>query len=230
MNARPAIETGGFWGVGRYRDTAGAWCEIELTSAEFDREVDAAEVRLRSWNVGRHDIVLLIGGVAEAAQLAPFQRAARRLEAITVTAEATEFDARRVAAILERFTLRVLIGLDASVLRGLAQLGDVKTVLGRCENLIVRDDAYAATAELGLAPAALQMLGPATAMECPQRSGSHLDPRAWTATANGDRIEVRPAANRDLAVEPVVSERPGRILAGPCACGSDDPRVILDRQ
>lgn len=228
MNAMTnPIGGGEFWGVGRYRDTAGAWREIELTDAEFQREVDAAEARLRSWNVQAQDIVLLIGGIAEAAQLAPFQRAARRLEAITVTAEPSEFDARRVAAMLERFTLRALIGLDASVLRGLAQVGDVKAILSRCGALIVRDDAFAAVAELGLAPAALQMLGPAVAVECPERAGAHLDPRAWTLSASGERIEVRPAQGRGLSIAPVIGERPGRIVEGRCGCGSDDPRVIL---
>lgn len=225
-----APDHGLFWGIGRYRDSAGAWREIGLTDAEFQREVDAAEARLRSWGVGRHDIVLVIAGIAEAAQFAPFQRAARRLGAISVSAEPSEFDARRVAAMLERFPLRVVIGLDASVLRGLAQVGDVRAILDRCENLVVREDAVAALAELGLAPAVLQMIGPAMAVDCPERAGGHVDPRAWTIAAVEDRIEVRPAAGRDLDVEPVLVDRPARLVEGRCGCGSEDPRVILEER
>jgi hypothetical protein len=223
-----ALATDEVWGVGRYRDAAGDWRTVELSAAEFEREVDAAEARLRSWGVGQDDIVLLIAGVAEAAQFAPLQRAARRLQAITVTAEPSEFDALRVAAMLARFTLRALIGLDASVLRGLAQAGEVKAILSRCENLIVRDDAHAAVSELGLSPAAVHVLGATVAIECPQRAGAHLDPDAWVMSPAGDRVAAAPAPARNLAMQPVLSDRPGRVLNGPCGCGCEHPRLVLD--
>lgn len=216
------------WGTGCYRDADGLPRSLTLSSEEFDREVEVAARRLRSWGFQPDDIVLVVGGVAEAVQFAPFQRAARLLGGISCTAEPSPFDARRTASFLTQFRLRAVIGLDAGVLDGLAQFGDAAQVLRHCDLLVARTNALARLGHLGLRPLALHVLGPAVAAECPHRTGAHVGADAWSVSAAEGRLMVERAPGRDLPAGLVDTGLPGRVDRTPCGCGSADPRVIVE--
>jgi hypothetical protein len=217
------------WGMGSYVDDSGTSGWLAVSVAEADREARAAARRLESWGVGPDDVVLVIAGVTEAVQFAPFQRAARAQGGISCTAEPSPFDARRTAAFLEQYELRAVIGLDHAVLDGLSEFGDPTEVLGRCPNLLVRSDAFERVAALGLAPAALHVLGPAVAVECPERAGGHVGVDAWTVGVDARGLWVEPAEGRDLEIGRVYPGRHGSVVREPCGCGSADPRVVVDR-
>jgi hypothetical protein len=235
------------WGIGSYIDFLtdgdaaseghGTTHSLSLTEAEFEREVDVAARRLVSLGFGTDDLVLVIAGVAEAVQFAPFQRAARQLGGISCTAEPSPFDARRTASFLEQYELRSVIGLDAAVLTGLedlagtGDLGDPATVLGQCDHLVARADAVPRLRGLGLDPLTLHVLGPTLAVECPQRSGAHVGRDAWTVSgfrsqASPDELTIAAAPGRDLALGTILTGVRGTVIDEPCPCGSDDPRVV----
>jgi len=230
MTAHPAPVTGDtVWGVGRYLDAAGRAHLVAYSVDEIEREAGVAAERLESFGFGRDDILLVVAGIAEALQYAPYQRAARALGGTSCTAEPSPFDARRSAAFLEQYHLRAVIGLDAGVLDGLDELGVSAERLGACPVLIVRPDAAERVAAFGFAPALCVELGPALAVECSERAGAHVGAAAWTVGAAGDgQLWIEPARGRGVPVGRVITDLRGRVVTEPCACGSADPRVIID--
>jgi hypothetical protein len=215
------------WGVGRYRHDSEYFGHFCLTEDEFSREAECAAEHLAHWGVGKNDIILIVAGIAEAAQFAPLQRAARLLGGISVTAEPSAFDARRVSALLGQFQINTLIGLDAAVLGGLKVASQGLESLLRCSNLIVRPDAIGDLRSLGFAPACLYIAGPTLAIECPHRMGAHISKLAWTPQIIEGRIVLRPAFGRDTQLPVVTTELIGTVTEQRCACGSDNPRILI---
>jgi hypothetical protein len=215
------------WGTGRYLDGTGSVRLLSYSVSEMEREAVVAARRLAAWGVGLDDIVLVIAQVQEAAQFAPFQRAARSLGGISCTAEPSPFDAQRTAAFLAQYPLRAVIGLDSAVLDGLEALGDPMALLRRGPPLIARPDAVPRLRAWGLDPAVLVILGPAVAVECPARCGAHVGADAWTVGLTADGLWIAPAPDRKVDLGRVQTAVSGRVLRDRCACGSDDPRVLV---
>jgi hypothetical protein len=224
----PTTNANPVWGIGTFVDGAGRASSIEVTTVEYDREVEVARRRLAALGVGVDDVVLVVAGVVEAVQFGPFQRAARRLGGISCTAEPSPFDAARTASFLDQYDLRAALGLDAAVLDGLEQRGDPAAVLRKCEQLLARVDAVPRLRELGLDPMALHVLGPTVAVECPERAGAHVGSDAWSVAVEDGWLTVAPAAGRSLPVAPIRTALRGTVILDRCGCGSDDPRIVVD--
>jgi hypothetical protein len=194
----------------------------------MEREAAVAARRLAAWGVGLDDIVLVIAEVQEAAQFAPFQRAARSLGGISCTAEPSPFDAPRTAAFLAQYPLRAVIGIDGAVLDGLEARGDAVALLRGGPPLMARSDAVPRLRAWGLDPALLVVLGPVAAIECPARSGAHVGADAWIVGLTADRLWIEPAPDRRVDLGRVQTAVRGRVIRERCACGSHDPRVLVN--
>jgi hypothetical protein len=64
-------------------------------------------------------------------------------------------------------------------------------------------------------------------VECPQRSGAHLDGAEWTLTERGGELFISTAGPRAHHVTTAATGLAGTITTGPCACGRTGQRVAV---
>jgi hypothetical protein len=216
------------WAVGRYAAADGAIEFMEVSNRDLTHDAEVAARRLLPYGIGQDDISLLLWSLADTAQIEPISLGVKRLGGVFCTADGERFDAPRTAAWLQQLELRAVIGLTPGVLAGLESADThVTALLERCPIHIARVEAVPRLAELGVRASAMVFLGPAVAIECPDRSGAHIDPQSWDCSTRDGEIVIT-SVGRALTVEALPTGRAGTIVTGRCACGSDDPRVRLE--
>jgi acyl-coenzyme A synthetase/AMP-(fatty) acid ligase len=161
------------WGVGCYRDAAGARVTWEITHDAMHEAMGAAGRALADLGVGAGDRVLFCSLLSEAGHFWPFIVASMLAGAQISKADATEADAVRVHMFLRRTEPTCVFGIDERVLDGLEQLegydgleetSGVGALLGRVRTVVARPGAYERLAAAGLAPYRLEIDGPAVAL------------------------------------------------------------------
>ena len=130
----------------------------------------------------------------------PFERAAGKLGALYSSADATPFDAFRVASLVRQLEPQVVVGITGSVLDGLVDAGAIRPTCSAPVPAVVAadDDAHARLRAVGLTPRRSVRLGPTTAIEGLDADGPVYDAPAGTSrTDDGELAGQQPRAAAD---------------------------------
>jgi hypothetical protein len=79
----------------------------------------------------------------------------------------------------------------------------------------------------GVSACLLSPVGPALALECPERSGAHVNGAEWRLGDRDGQLFVAAGERRTSPLPETPLGIAGRVLTSRCGCGSEDPRVLL---
>jgi hypothetical protein len=178
------------WGVSRV-DVDGEVTPWPVAEADIEDEAESLAPRLAALGLEPGGLVLVVAMLSQAVHAVPFERAAGKLGALYASADATPFDAFRVAALVRQLEPQVVVGITGGVLDGLVEAGrDPADVLGAVPAVVAGDDdAHTRLRAAGLAPRRSVRLGPTTAIECLDADGPVYDATRWSVEeGDGERV------------------------------------------
>jgi hypothetical protein len=185
------------WGVGRIvvGGDVTLWPVAEL---DIDDEADSLAPRLTALGLEPGGLVLVVAMLSQAMHAVPLERAAGRIGALYSSADATPFDAFRVAALTRQLQPTVVIGVTGGVLDGLVDAGhDPTDVLGPVPAVVTADgDAYTRLRAAGLAPRRWVKLGPTSAIEDVADEGPVYDASRWRVEEDGGELVISNLVSR----------------------------------
>lgn len=189
------------WGVGRLV-IDGAVTPWPVAQRDIADEAESMAPRLAALGLEPGGLVLIVSMLSQAAHTVPLEQAAGKVGGLYSSADATPFDAFRVAALVRQLEPQVVLGITGDVLDGLAEAGHVPAeVLGPVPAVVTADDgAHARLRDAGLAPRRWVHLGPTSAIEGLDGEGARYDATRW---------DVREADNGEL----VISNKVPRLTA-----------------
>jgi hypothetical protein len=169
------------WGVSRIV-IDGEVTPWPVAEADIEDEAESLAPRLAGLGLEPGGLVLVVAMLSQAMHAVPFEQAAGKLGALYSSADATPFDAFRVAALARQLEPQVVIGITGSVLDGMVEAGhDPADVLGPVPAVVAADDdAHARLRTAGLAPRHSVQLGPTTAIEGLDADGPVYDATRWS--------------------------------------------------
>ena len=212
------------WGIGRY-DVAGQVVYFEVGWNDWQRDTAWARSLLADHGVGTDSGLVIVGGMAESPWFDPVETAARELGAPYSIGEIASFEAFRTGMYVRRLPITMIFGITQTVAEGLAD--ELAEVVAKVPVIVSRPDAAGVLAEAGARPFILTRVGPAIAVECPQRSGAHINDAEWTLTERGGELFISTAGPRAHQVTEAATGLAGSVMAGPCDCGRDGQRVTI---
>ncbi|HKH26005.1 MAG TPA: hypothetical protein VKB11_02600 [Acidimicrobiia bacterium] len=168
------------WGVGRVV-VDGEVTPWPVAEADIEDETESLAPRLAALGLEPGGLVLIVSMLSQAMHAVPFERAAGKLGALYSSADATPFDAFRVAALVRQLEPQVVVGITAAVLDGLVEAGrDLGDVFGSVPTVVAADeDAHERLRAAGLRPRRSVRLGPTTAIEGLDERGPVFDAKRW---------------------------------------------------
>jgi hypothetical protein len=168
------------WGVSRVV-VGGDVTPWPVAQADIDDEAESLAPRLAALGLEPGGLVLVVAMLSQAVHAVPFERAAGKLGALYSSADATPFDAFRVAVLVRQLEPQVVLGITSSVLDGLVEAGrEPAEVLGPVPAVVTADsDADTRLRAAGLSPRRSVRLGPTTAIEGPGADGPVYDATRW---------------------------------------------------
>jgi len=187
-------------GIGRYR-AGDQIVDFPIGWDETDRDTAWAREQLTRWGVSRPGYALVTAAMWQGPWVSPVLRACRELGITFGMADVFGWDSRRTATFARRLPLSMVFGLGRETAEALA--------------------------DAGLRPGLIALLGPALALECPQRAGAHVNGAEWLVEETSDGLFLSTVAERAHQARRVPLAIAGSVLSGPCPCGSPDPRVRL---
>jgi hypothetical protein len=169
------------WGVSRVV-VDGDVTPWAVAQADIDDEAESLAPRLAALGLEPGGLVLIVAMLSQAMHAVPFERAAGKLGALYSSADATPFDAFRVAALTRQLEPQVVMGITGGVLDGLIEAGrEPAEVLGPVPAVVAADDdANARLRAAGLAARRSVQLGPTTAVEGLDQNGPVYDATRWS--------------------------------------------------
>jgi hypothetical protein len=222
--AAAALPRARLWGIGRY-DLAGQLVYFEVSWDDWQRDVAWARAMLADHGVGADSGLVIVGGMPESPWFDPFETAARELGAPYSIGEIYGFEAFRTGMYARRLPVTMIFGIDRTVAEGLGD--ELADVVARVPVIVARPDAAGLLAEAGAAPYLVARVGPAIAVECPYRSGAHLNSAEWTLAERGGELFLSTAGPRADQVSQVPVGLRGTLTQGDCACGRTGQRVTI---
>jgi hypothetical protein len=185
------------WGIGRY-DLAGQPVYFEVSWDDWQRDTAWARGMLAGHGVGlvKGDGevgggLVIVGGMAESPWFDPFETAARELGAPYSIGEIYAFEAFRSGMYARRLPVTMIFGIDRTVAEGLGD--ELAGMVARVPVIVARPDAAGLLTGAGAAPFIVTRLGPAVAVECPHRSGAHVNAAEWTLAELGGELFISTA-------------------------------------
>ena len=212
------------WGIGRY-DVAGQAVYFEMSWDDWRRDVAWASAMLADHGIGAGSGLVIVGGMAESPWFDPFEAAARELGAPFSVGEIYAFEAFRTGMYARRLPVTMIFGIDQTVAEGLGD--ELAEVVARVPVVVARPDAAGLLAEAGAAPFVVTRVGPAIAVECPRRSGAHLNSAEWTVAERDGELFVSTAGPCAHQVSPAPAGLRGILAEGPCACRRPSQRIVV---
>ena len=212
------------WGVSRY-DVAGQPAYFETSWADWQRDTAWARAMLADHGTGAGSGLVIVSGMPEAPWFDPFETAARELGAPYSIGEIYAFEAFRTAMYALRTPVTMIFGLDRTVAEGLGD--DLPAVVAQVPRIGARPDAVDLVTEAGGQPFVVTRVGPAIAVECPQRAGAHLDGAEWTLAGRDGSLFISTAGPRAHQVSDAATGLRGTVTDGPCECGRTGQRVTV---
>ncbi|WP_333736689.1 hypothetical protein [Streptomyces sp. IBSBF 2806] len=207
--------------------TADGMRDLELTWAELARDTEWATARLREHGLAAGQRALLTASGFEGFWGLTVIGALRTLKVPYGIAEAMGWDHRRTAVFHRELTPHAVIGLSAETLEGLAGTADIGEMFRSTPVVLARPAAVPLLRAVGVAASVISAVGPALALECPERSGAHVNPAEWRFGERDGQLTVAAGEGRTSPLPETPLGITGRVVAGRCGCGSDDPRVLL---
>ncbi len=210
------------WGIGRY-DVAGQPVYFEMSWDDWHR--DTAWARAMLADHGACGGLVIVGGMPESPWFDPFETAARELGAPYSIGEIYAFEAFRTGMYARGLPITMIFGIDRTVAEGLGD--ELAEVVARVPVTVARPDAVGLLAGAGAQPFIVTRVGPAIAVECPHRSGAHLNSAEWTLAEHGGELFISTAGPRAYQVSEAALDLAGTLTAGRCACGRTGQRVTI---
>ena len=128
------------WGVSRVV-VDGDVTPWPVAEADIEDEAESLAPRLAALGLEPGGLALVVAMLSQAVHAVPFERAAGKLGALYSSADATPFDAFRVAVLVRQLEPQVVVGITSSVLDGLVEAGrDPAEVLGPVPAVVTADD------------------------------------------------------------------------------------------
>ena len=179
------------WGVGRLV-LGGEVTPWPVAERDIDDEAESLAPRLAALGLEAGGLVLIVSMLSQAMHVVPLERAAGRVGALYSSADATPFDAFRVAALARQLEPQVVMGITGDVLDGLAEAGrDPAEVLGSVPAVVTADDdAHARLDAAGLAPRRWVKLGPTSAIEERPQDGPVYDATRWRVEEDAGELLI----------------------------------------
>jgi hypothetical protein len=195
------------WGVGRLV-VDGEVTPWPVAERDIDDEAESLAPRLAALGLEAGGLVLIASMLSQAMHVVPFERAAGKVGALYSSADATPFDAFRVAALTRQLEPQVVMGITGDVLDGLEQAGrDPAEVLGTVPAVVTADDdAYVRLRSAGLRPRRWVRLGPTSAIESIGDDGPVYDAMRWDVEQDGSELVI---SNRVPRLTPARALRTG---------------------
>jgi hypothetical protein len=223
--AAAALPRPRLWGIGRY-DVVGKPVYFEVSWDDWQRDTAWARAMLADHGVGPGSSLVIVGGMPESPWFDPFETAARELGAPYSIGEVYPFEAFRTGMYARRLPISMIFGIDATVADALGD--ELAEIVARVPVIVARPDAIALLAGAGAQPFVVTRVGPAIAVECPRRSGAHLNGAEWTLAERGGELFISTAGPRaHRATEAALGIR-GALSGGPCRCGRAGQRVTIE--
>ncbi|WP_405856666.1 hypothetical protein OG407_08830 [Streptomyces sp. NBC_01515] len=199
--------------------------DVELTWAELARDTDWVTARFRDHGLAAGQRALLTTSGFEGFWGHAVIGALRTLKVTYGIAEAMGWDHRRTAVFHRELDPHAVIGLSAETLEGLAGAADVGEMFRTTPVVLARPAAVPVLRGVGVSAALIATVGPALALECPERAGAHVNAAEWRVGARDGQLSVAAGDERTSELPETPLGIPGRVITGRCACGSEDPRV-----
>jgi hypothetical protein len=179
------------WGVGRLV-LDGEVTPWPVAERDIDDEAESLASRLAALGLEAGGLVLIASMLSQAMHVVPLERAAGRVGALYSSADATPFDAFRVAALTRQLDPQVVMGITGDVLDGLAEAGhDPAEVLGTVPAVVTADDdAHVRLCSAGLRPRRWVRLGPTSAIESIDEDGPVYDATRWDVEQDGSELVI----------------------------------------
>ncbi len=222
--AAAALPRPGPWGIGRY-DVAGQPVFFEVGWDDWQRDVAWARAMLADHGVGPGGGLIVVSGMPESPWFDPFETAARELGAPYSIGEIYAFEAFRTGMYARRLPITMIFGLDRTVAEGLGD--ELAEVIARVPVIVARPDAAGLLAAAGAQPFVVTRVGPALAVECPHRSGAHLNGAEGTQAERGGELFISTVGPRAHRVSETALGLRGTLTDGPCGCGRAGQRVTI---
>ncbi len=212
------------WGIGRY-EVAGQLVYFEVSWDDWQRDVAWARALLADHGVGLGGGLVIVSGMPESPWFDPFETAARELGAPYSIGETYAFEAFRTGMYARRLPITMIFGIDRTVAEGLGD--ELAAVVARVPVIVARPDAVGLLAGAGARPFVVARVGPALAVECPHRSGAHLNGAEWAMAERGGELFISTAGPRAHQVREAALGLRGTLTDGPCGCGRGGQRVTI---
>jgi hypothetical protein len=175
------------WGVGRLV-IDGIVTPWPVAQADIDDEAESLAPRLSALGLEPGGLVLIASMLSEAIHVVPLEKAAGKVGALYSSADATPFDAFRVASLVRQLEAQVVMGVNGAVLDGLE---DAAAVFGGLRSVVTADDdAHGRLTAAGLEPRRWVKLGPTSAIEGTDGDGLRYDETRWQVEADGQTSEL----------------------------------------
>jgi hypothetical protein len=194
------------WGVGRVV-VDGEITPWPVSHGDIEDEAESLAPRLTTLGLEPGGVVLIVSMLSQAVHAVPLERAAGRLGALYSSADATPFDAFRVAALVRQLEPQLVMGITTDVLDGLVEAGrDPAQALGAVPAMVTADEeAHARLRASGLAPRRWVRLGPTSAIEG-RDDGPIYDASRWHVEADDGELVI---SSRVPRLTPAKSLRTG---------------------
>ncbi|MBW8793432.1 MAG: hypothetical protein JF597_07530 [Streptomyces sp.] len=207
--------------------TADGIRETELTWAELARDTDWVTARLREHGLTAGQRALLTASGFEGFWGQAVIRALQDLRVTYGIAEAMGWDHRRTSVFHRELRPHAVIGLSAETLEGLSAAADIGQMFRPTQIVLARPAAVPMLRALGVPACLFSAVGPALALECPERSGAHVNGAEWRLGERDGELFVAAGEQRTSPLPETPLGIAGRVVSGRCGCGSEDPRVLL---
>ncbi|MFJ1968192.1 hypothetical protein ACIO93_05940 [Streptomyces sp. NPDC087903] len=210
----------------RFRAADGT-TDMELTWAELARDTVWVTEGLRGHGLAAGQRALLNNSGFEGFWGHAVIGALRELKVTYGIAEAMGWDHRRTAVFHRELNPHAVIGLSAETLEGLAGAADIAEMFRSTSVVLARPAALPVLRGLGVPAALITAVGPALALECPERHGGHVNAAEWRIGERDGELFVAAGDQRTSSLPETPLGIAGRVVTGRCACGGEDPRVLL---
>ncbi|MFF5140053.1 hypothetical protein ACFY6U_10020 [Streptomyces sp. NPDC013157] len=207
--------------------TAGGTRDMEMTWAELARDTDWVTARLREHGLAAGQRALLTASGFEGFWGHAVIGALRTLHVTYGIAEAMGWDHRRTAVFHRELDPHAVIGLSAETLEGLAGAADIGEMFRSTSVVLARPPAVPVLRGVGVSACVISAVGPALALECPERGGAHVDAVEWRVSERDGQLSVAAGEGRTSPLPETPLGIAGRVVGGRCGCGSEDPRILL---
>jgi hypothetical protein len=199
--------------------------DTELTWAELARDTAWVSDRLRGHGLAAGQRALLTTSGFEGFWCHSVIGALRGLKVTYGIAEAMGWDHRRTSVFHRELEPHAVIGLSAETLEGLSGTADIGEMFRTTSVVLARPAAVPVLRAAGVGAFLIAPVGPALALECPERSGAHVNAAEWRVGERDGELFVAAGEGRASVLPETPLGLPGRVETGRCGCGSEDPRV-----